>query len=72
MRGYIITNLEAGLQIYREYYNYEGQDILAPAEALKYLMNLPKPPTALFCANDEIAFKVLKTCQEIGIRVPEK
>ena len=72
MRGYIISILEAGIQLHREYYNYEGQDILPPSEALKYLMDLRKPPTALFCANDEIAFKVLKTCQEMRIEVPEK
>jgi DNA-binding LacI/PurR family transcriptional regulator len=70
MRGYIISILESGIQLCMQYYQYPGQDALEPSQALKYLMSLKNPPTALFCANDEIAFKVLKTCQEIGLEVP--
>jgi DNA-binding LacI/PurR family transcriptional regulator len=35
------------------------------------LMNLPEPPTAVFCANDEMAVGLLIAARRRGIRVPE-
>lgn len=34
------------------------------------LMNLPDPPTAVFCANDVIAIGALDACEKLGVRVP--
>ena len=41
------------------------------AEAAGELMQLPKPPTALFCANDIQALGALFACQKMNIRVPD-
>ncbi len=35
------------------------------------LLDLPVPPTAIFCGNDEQAFGALKAARERGLRVPE-
>ena len=35
------------------------------------LLNLPDPPTAIFAANDQSAFGVLKAAQEAGLRTPD-
>jgi len=32
---------------------------------------LPEPPTAVFCANDSLAFAVIAAARELGWRVPE-
>jgi LacI family transcriptional regulator len=36
----------------------------------KVLMQLPEPPTAVFCANDELAVGALEAVKELGLRVP--
>jgi LacI family transcriptional regulator len=35
------------------------------------LLSLPKPPTAIFAANDESAFGVLEAAREAGLRIPD-
>lgn len=39
-------------------------------EGLIKLMRLPKPPTAIYCANDVIAVGALNACVELGIKLP--
>ncbi|HEX5324909.1 MAG TPA: LacI family DNA-binding transcriptional regulator [Capsulimonadaceae bacterium] len=36
------------------------------------LLSLPKPPTAIFAGNDEIAFGVLEAARDMAVRVPEQ
>lgn len=42
------------------------------APALEKLFANSDPPTAIFCANDDIAFAALRALAEMGIRVPEE
>ena len=35
------------------------------------LLSLPKPPTALFCANDLMAMGAMEAASEMGLRVPQ-
>jgi DNA-binding LacI/PurR family transcriptional regulator len=46
-------------------------EIEASNDAATRLVSLPKPPTALFCANDIQALGALFACQRLKIRVPQ-
>lgn len=41
------------------------------ARAGRRLLSLPEPPTAVFCANDEIAYGLCLTLRDMGLSVPE-
>jgi len=38
---------------------------------VKYLLDLPEPPDALFCLNDPTALEALKVIKERGLSIPE-
>lgn len=40
-------------------------------EAMRTLLALPDPPTAVFCSNDLMAFAALNAARAISVRVPE-
>jgi LacI family repressor for deo operon, udp, cdd, tsx, nupC, and nupG len=40
------------------------------AAAMRELLALPKPPTAVFCANDSMACAAMDVCRDRGISVP--
>ncbi len=40
--------------------------------AMKSLLALPNPPTAVVCANDDMAIGALRACQEMGVNVPSQ
>jgi LacI family transcriptional regulator len=40
-------------------------------DSAKIFMRLPEPPTAIFCANDELAIGALEAIKELGFLVPE-
>ncbi|TMV90651.1 LacI family transcriptional regulator [Thioclava sp. BHET1] len=39
-------------------------------EAVRQLLSLPEPPTAIFCANDESALGAIRAVQQAGLSVP--
>jgi LacI family repressor for deo operon, udp, cdd, tsx, nupC, and nupG len=39
--------------------------------AAEYLLSLKRPPTAVFCFNDEMAMGVIETARSRGLRVPQ-
>jgi len=39
---------------------------------LRFLMNEPEPPTALFCWHDYLGYIVLEECETLGISVPDQ
>lgn len=41
------------------------------AEAMRQLLDLPRPPDAVFCYNDLLALGALRTALRSGVRVPE-
>jgi LacI family transcriptional regulator len=61
-----------GIHIRREHvrrvaYSYDGG-----FRAATDLLNVPEPPTALFCANDVVAIGALAASRACGLRVPEE
>ena len=44
----------------------------AAHEATVRLLQLPSPPTAIFCAHDYMAFGALDAAYDFGLRVPDK
>ena len=53
------------LIVEREYSPMEGK------EAMRRLLSLPEPPTAVFAASDVLAMGALASAREQGVRVPE-
>ena len=52
-------------------YEQRGDYLLHTGQALcRRLMELPQPPTAIFCANDEMAFGVIHELRDMGFDVP--
>lgn len=41
------------------------------SKSIKTLLELPEPPTAVFCSNDYIALGAMKGAREMGLRLPE-
>lgn len=60
----------AGLGLSNEYILWPSINQPDIRQELQQLMNLPKPPTAIFTPNDELAFRVIHTAREMGLRVP--
>jgi LacI family repressor for deo operon, udp, cdd, tsx, nupC, and nupG len=52
-------------------YEQRGDYLLRTAQALcGVLCDLPQPPTAIFCANDEMAFGAIHELRRRGLDVP--
>ncbi len=71
-KGYCDALAEAGLPIEPELlWEYDFGQPESIQEACQAWLELPTPPSALFCANDLAAFWVIKSLRHFGLRVPE-
>lgn len=61
---------EAGITLPEEYVRSTPYDQEPTRRVVRELLNLPKPPTAIFAAADIQAMGVLKVAQEYGLKVP--
>jgi LacI family transcriptional regulator len=61
---------DAGLPIPPEYVIEGDWSIESGRRAIKILMNLPEPPTAVFAAADTIAIGALETAEEMNYKIP--
>lgn len=69
--GWMSALRDAGLQP-RPEYDVDGEfTARGGADALRGLLALPEPPTAVFAASDEMALGVLAAARQQGVRVPE-
>lgn len=69
--GYRAAMKKAGLPIH-DGWVVEGQLTIAGArQATRELLNHSTPPTAIFCANDEMAIGALHEIKSAGLRVPD-
>lgn len=69
--GYIRALKEYGIAINDDYIFEMGFSVDSGVKAGKYFSALKSLPSAICCANDLIAFGVLSSLIELGIRVPE-
>jgi LacI family transcriptional regulator len=50
----------------------EKLDMETGYQAGKHLLSLSNPPTAIFAATDNLAFGILKACDQLGVSVPHQ
>jgi DNA-binding LacI/PurR family transcriptional regulator len=62
---------EAGLAVPAEYVVEGDWSVESGKRAIRSLLALAVPPTAVFAANDTIAIGALEAAEEMGYRVPE-
>lgn len=78
----VVTPSDRG-EAYRQALRDHGLDVMPEIEhdggftldggyrAGLLLVDHPEPPTAVFCASDEMAIGLMRACRERGVRVPE-
>jgi DNA-binding LacI/PurR family transcriptional regulator len=73
LRGWRHSLEAAGLPILPELcLSLEKMDIDAGAAAANKLLGLSEPPTAIFAATDNLAFGILKACDQVRCPVPDR
>ena len=68
-RGFIAALQERGLTLAQR--AYADTDIVPGLKAGIDLFRQERPPDAVFCVNDTIAFGVLQAVRSVGLRVPD-
>ncbi|WP_342429744.1 LacI family DNA-binding transcriptional regulator [Neobacillus sp. FSL H8-0543] len=71
LQGYKQALQNAGIEIKSEYIIHEEFLREGGQDAVREIMALDKPPTALVVADDFMALGVLNTLDELGIKVPD-
>lgn len=69
--GYRAAIQNAGLDLPDEYIALAEQSMENAARGMNQFLNLPTPPTAVFCASDTQAMGALKAARQRGVRVPD-
>lgn len=70
-RAFLEAMEEVGLSIDSKYQIEGNHTMEGGMEALKQLLALPKPPTAVLCSNDMTAIGVMRQAYEEGITIPD-
>ncbi len=69
-RGFVQTLRAAGVGMPSELLRRANATIADGFSAMRTLLRMPEPPTALFCANDLIALGAHKACGAAGAQLP--
>lgn len=69
--GFKQTLQEAGLSLPKAYVKSAPYTQKETRQAAQELLNLPKPPTAIFAASDTQAFGIMKIARQLNIKVPD-
>jgi len=60
-----------GIPFPRDYFTHGNFLVEGGRDATRRLMSLPEPPTAIVCANDEMAIGAMAEVKAMGLRVPD-
>lgn len=71
-RGFLERLLEHRLSMVPEYFVTGDYSIESGFEAMTSLLDLPDPPTLVFCSNDDMAIGAMNACFARGIHVPKQ
>jgi len=71
LAGYRETLAEADLPQLSELFGQGDFRMESGADAMRGFLALADPPTAVLCANDEMAFGAIRAAREAGLRVPQ-
>lgn len=69
--GYIQALMDYHIPIRQEYIVTGNYDMQSGHQAMRQLLSLEKPPTAVFCSNDDMAIGALNTAYAMGHKVPQ-
>lgn len=70
-QGYKKALEKAGLSVKEELVRIGNYRYESGFEVMKYFLELPKRPTAIFTATDEMAIGAIHAIQDYGLKVPE-
>lgn len=70
-QGYQQALRRAGITMNPHYCTYGDFTFEAGAKALRQLLALSEPPTAIFSHNDSMAIGAIKEAKKLGLRVPQ-
>jgi DNA-binding LacI/PurR family transcriptional regulator len=70
-QGFINALAEAGLEFNESYALQGNYDIESGYAAMQVVLDMEKPPTAIFCSNDEMALGAMKAIKERNIAMPD-
>lgn len=63
---------EIGLEANPDYrVRYEKEDVSSLQAHLSQVLSVKNPPSALFCLDDDLAWRVVYCLNELGVRVPQ-
>lgn len=71
LQGYVQALRRSGMQVDPHYIARGDFTFNAGAQALDQLLNLPNPPTAIFCHSDVMALGALSQAKRRGYKVPD-
>jgi DNA-binding LacI/PurR family transcriptional regulator len=69
-QSFLLATTESGPTLPSEYLQTGDWSVESGMKAMRALLSLPQPPTAVFACNDGMAIGAILAAQEMGLRVP--
>ncbi|MBD1382534.1 LacI family DNA-binding transcriptional regulator [Metabacillus arenae] len=70
--GFLHALIDRQIQPRKEYMIKGNYDMQSGYDGLKQLLKLERPPSAIFCANDDMAIGAMNAAFEAGLSVPDE
>ncbi len=69
-KGFLDAMVKLGLAVDEDLVKSGNNRRDGAADVMKHFLSLPQPPTAVFCATDNMACAAMDVCRDRGIHVP--